>query len=271
MSVSKLALLGRACIATTISMAGDLPAATLSPCAVSADCVISRVDLVGPMSQHRFSLTPELQAETLCVRSSCAATTCSSRRRIDPLYRQPISQLLGLVFRCQGVRRRGCRCQCPPRTLTAPSLLPYTPKRYYTPPLKASSPSVFLQEHVSGVQLQRVANMAATGQLRLFFSALMSRQLPVFRCHGHGPVVLHAGDSHFAPLCVVAQRPFSFSWLSACSLALRCAPSCRRYGMSCVSSSSDDTKTGRTGRLCCALGNKHCLHWSFVLRREERC
>jgi hypothetical protein len=57
--------------------------------------------------------TPELQAETSCVRSSCAAATCSSRRRIDPLYRQPISQLLGLVFRCQCVRRRGCRCRPP--------------------------------------------------------------------------------------------------------------------------------------------------------------
>ena len=56
------------------------------------------------------------------------------------------------------------------------------------------TPSVFLQEHVSGVQLQRIANMAATGQLCVFFSALLSRQLPVFRCHAHGPVVLHAGD-----------------------------------------------------------------------------
>ena len=64
----------------------------------------------------------------------------------------------------------------------------------FMPPLKASSPPVFLQEQVSGVQLQRIANMAATGQLCVFFSALMSRQLPVFRCHAHGPVVLHAGD-----------------------------------------------------------------------------
>ena len=37
MSVSKLALLGRACIATTISMAGGMPAATLSPCALFAE------------------------------------------------------------------------------------------------------------------------------------------------------------------------------------------------------------------------------------------
>jgi hypothetical protein len=83
--------------------------------------------------------------------------------------------------------------QVPPRP--APSLLPYTPKRYSVSPLEASSPSVFLQEHVSGVQLQRIANMAATGQLRRLFSALMGRQLPVFRCHAHGPMVLHAGHS----------------------------------------------------------------------------
>jgi hypothetical protein len=54
MSVSKLALLGRACIATTISMAGDKPTATLFPCALSAECGISRVGFDGPMSQHRF-------------------------------------------------------------------------------------------------------------------------------------------------------------------------------------------------------------------------
>ena len=160
-------------------------------------CFVCRVEFpVMTLTAQCLSIafhTPELQAETSCVRSSCAAATCSSRRKINPMYHQPISQLLGLVFRCRGVRRRGCRCRpshCP--FFIALSILSNT--ILYMSPLKASSPPVFLQEQVSGVQLQRIANMAATGQLCVFFSALMSRQLPVFRCHAHGPVVLHAGD-----------------------------------------------------------------------------